>query len=121
MSEGFPLFEERARTTDPKTSKKRANDLTKTLKLSDMLKDVLGYVNIHPGKTAKELGVLMAHNTGDLDRIEWPHKCMKRLEAAGYVERKEADRAMTCHITPKGEQALTKSGEMTIVPESKGE
>jgi hypothetical protein len=96
------LFTERARTTDPITSHKRASKLTKSIKLTEMVLSVLTFVGTYPNETARHLGVIMHQQSGITDHIEWPHKVMSRLVEAGYVTRRIHDGGMRCLITMKG-------------------
>ena len=106
MSKEFPLFEEHARNSDPRTSHDRADELTKTPRLTKMLLMVLKYVWLHPGETARNIGIKIFMRTNIPDHVEWPHKVMSRLVDAGWVRREDHDGGLRCFITKAGEQVM---------------
>ena len=108
MPQQYPLFEEIARNSDPRTSHDRADSLTKTPRLTKMILLVLKYVDYCDGKTARLIGQKMSRHTGISDHVEWPHKVMSRLEIAGWVRREDCDGGMRCFITETGKEILRK-------------
>ncbi len=103
----YPLFQEIARNSDPVTSHERADSLTKTPRLTKMILLVLKYVDMHPGETARQLGVFMFQYNQIPDNVEWPHKVMLRMVKVGWVRREKHTSGMRCYITETGKQILT--------------
>ena len=102
----LPLFSEKARRTDPRTSHDRAKSLSKTPKLTKQLLAVLSCISRNPGKTARQLGFHLISDTGCTDSFEWPHKAMKRLVNVNWVRREDSDGGMKCYATDKGRSIL---------------
>ena len=109
MSKQFPLCEEHARNSHPRTSHDRADELTKTPRLTKILLMVLKYVDYCDGKTARLIGQIMFQDSGISDHVEWPHKVMSRLVEAGWVRREDCDGGLRCFITKAGEQVMADS------------
>lgn len=111
--EPMPLFDERARKTDPATSHKRAKELSRSPRLTRIMLAVLKTIRLNPGLTAHSLGRIMYKESGIIEMTTWPHKTMSRLEDAGYVWRTniEGKKGLHCHITIAGRIILKKQGK----------
>ncbi len=105
--EKHPLFDERVRRESPASSYNRADELDRSVKLTKQMIKVLTCIKERRGKTAKQLGFIMAGDFG-AEWYEIPHKVISRMEQAGWARREMPanERAYKCYITDSGKAVL---------------
>jgi len=100
------LFTERARSSHPETSHRRAAELNGSIRLTKMMMFALRYVWNNEGLSAPQMRDRLVKGDRPMEEALAPQKCMSRLVKAGWVRRVDGGRALQCYITEEGKKAL---------------
>ena len=99
----------KARNSDPETSHLAADRMNKSTRLAKHQNIVLRLISHNPGRTAKELGVILQkESTPSIGCYEWPRKRAKELESKLFIERRllPGESELRNFITDKGKLFL---------------